>query len=61
MKLKKILAAGLAAIMVFSMAACSSDDKNNDKDSSKKTEKTTEKYFCQKPQRPNKRLCSRKE
>ena len=43
MKLKKILAAGLAAIMVFSMAACSSDDKNNDKDSSKKTEKTTEK------------------
>ncbi len=43
MKLKKILAAGLAAIMVFSMAACSSDDKNNDKDSSKKTEKITEK------------------
>jgi len=23
--------------------------------------RATEKYFCQKPQRPNKRLCSRKE
>lgn len=43
MKLKKILAAGLAAIMIFSVAACSNKDKNNDNDSNKKTESNTDK------------------
>lgn len=38
MKIKKFLVAGLAAIMIFSMAACSNDDKNSDNGGNKNTE-----------------------
>ena len=43
MKLKKFCAAGLAALMIFSMAACSKDDKNNNNDNNKNTEGSTDK------------------
>lgn len=43
MKLKKFWAAGLAAIMIFSMAACSKDDKSNNNDNNKNTEGSTDK------------------
>ena len=43
MKLKRFLAVGLAVVMAFSAAACSSGNKDNDKDSDKNNESSDDK------------------